>query len=384
MARTGTGRVYQRSAYVDANGQPCKKTDPGATKKTLPTWWIQYGHRGKIHRESSESTKKKDATDLLKKRLGELGGGKFVGQAAERVSFEDLMRMIRDDYAAQRRRATKQLESTIKRLGAVFAGSRAVDITTDRLTAYVAARQTDGYAAGTIRKDMACIRRAYRLAIRAGHLATMPYIPNVRVQDAREGFLTMAEVEKVATAIGSDLGPVVRFAAFTGWRKREVLGLTWARVDFDAGEVRLEASRSKNSEGRVFPFQALPPLVALMEAQRARTREVERRTGRIVTHVFHRDGDPILSMRSAWGSACRKAGIPGAWFHDLRRTAVMHLERAGVPRSVAMKLTGHKTEAVYRRYAIADAASLAEGVGKLAKLHGAATPEPAKVVSLAR
>jgi integrase len=88
-------------------------------------------------------------------------------------------------------------------------------------------------------------------------------------------------------------------------------------------------------------------------------------------------------MRTGWDSACKRAGVPGAWFHDLRRTAVMHLERAGVPRSVATKLTGHKTEAVYRRYAIADAVALAEGVEKLAKLH-AAKPEPAKVVSLAR
>lgn len=36
----------------------------------------------------------------------------------------------------------------------------------------------------------------------------------------------------------------------------------------------------------------------------------------------------------------------------------------------AMKLSGHKTEAVYRRYAIADSVALEEGVAKLAKLHG--------------
>jgi hypothetical protein len=53
-------------------------------------------------------------------------------------------------------------------------------------------------------------------------------------------------------------------------------------------------------------------------------------------------------------------------------TAVRNLERAGVSRSVAMKLTGHKTEAVYRRYAITSAADLAEGVAKLAVLHGVA------------
>ena len=71
-----------------------------------------------------------------------------------------------------------------------------------------------------------------------------------------------------------------------------------------------------------------------------------------------------------------------AIFHDLRRTAVRNLERAGVPRSVAMKLTGHKTEAVYRRYAIADAAALTEGVEKLARLHATAPAEPRKVVPI--
>ncbi len=55
--------------------------------------------------------------------------------------------------------------------------------------------------------------------------------------------------------------------------------------------------------------------------------------------------------------------------HDFRRTAVRNLERAGVPRSVAMKLTGHKTEAVYRRYAVVSQADLAEGVERLGRLH---------------
>ena len=64
--------------------------------------------------------------------------------------------------------------------------------------------------------------------------------------------------------------------------------------------------------------------------------------------------------------ACKRAGVPTRIPHDFRRTAVRNLERAGVPRSVAMKLTGHKTEAVYRRYAIVCEADLTEGLKKLA------------------
>jgi hypothetical protein len=54
--------------------------------------------------------------------------------------------------------------------------------------------------------------------------------------------------------------------------------------------------------------------------------------------------------------------------HDFRRSAVRNLERAGVSRSSAMKMVGHRTQAIYDRYAIADEASLREAGEKLAAL----------------
>ena len=85
--------------------------------------------------------------------------------------------------------------------------------------------------------------------------------------------------------------------------------------------------------------------------------------------MFHRNGRPIKDFYGAWKHACTKAGVPDRIPHDFRRTAVRNLERAGVPRSAAMKLTGHKTESVYRRYAIVSEADLSEGLKKLARLH---------------
>ncbi|MDT8369930.1 MAG: site-specific integrase [Longimicrobiales bacterium] len=227
----------------------------------------------------------------------------------------------------------------------------------------------EGAANATIQKETAALKRAFRLAKQANRLPHIPHVPVPATDNVRTHFLTMADVHAVAGHIGPDLAPVVRFAAMTGWRKGEVLNLQWSEVDFNAGTIRLLPGTTKNNEGRTFPMAALPPLVELMERQRAHTREIERETGEIITHVFHRDGQPIRHMRYNWNRAAKMAGLEGAWFHDLRRTAVKNLEKAGVSRSVAMKLTGHKTESVYRRYAIADEVALTEGVEKLARLH---------------
>jgi integrase len=102
----------------------------------------------------------------------------------------------------------------------------------------------------------------------------------------------------------------------------------------------------------------------------------ERGQARIIACVFHRNGKPIKSLRRAWKTACKDAGRPGLLLHDLRRSAVRNLERAGISRSVAMKLTGHKTEAVYRRYAIVAESDLHDAGTKLAAVLGT-TPDSA-------
>jgi len=81
----------------------------------------------------------------------------------------------------------------------------------------------------------------------------------------------------------------VEFAYLTGWRlKSEVLALQWWQVDFDGGMVRLEPGSTKNADGRVFPFAALPALAGLLRTQADRTRAIERASGSIIPWVFHR------------------------------------------------------------------------------------------------
>ena len=74
---------------------------------------------------------------------------------------------------------------------------------------------------------------------------------------------------------------------------------------------------------------------------------------------------PVAGSAAAWLLACRAAGCPGRRLHDLRRTAVRDLDRAGVSRTVAMKMVGMKTEAIYRRYNIIDEERMREEAEKL-------------------
>lgn len=80
--------------------------------------------------------------------------------------------------------------------------------------------------------------------------------------------------------------------------------------------------------------------------------------------VFHRDGERIMSFRKAWRTACRKAGVSGKLFHDLHCTAVRNMTRAGIPRVIAKRISGHKSDSIFERYDIVDENDLREATRK--------------------
>ncbi len=409
------GTLYQRKEFycktcgVSAGGQrlartadrrACEAASHDVEARVSPIWWVKYSRGGKSYAESSESKRKADAKRLLQRIEGDVVRGKPVTPKIGRLTFEDAAKDLLADYTTNGKRSYVVVERRVrKHVAPFFAGRRMSEITPTEVRAFIGHRQTalsvlvrKAYsvmeADGTervipeerrpasnaeINRELALLKRMFTLALDAEKLLHRPKIPMLQEHNVRTGFFEAEQYRAVLAHLPEPIRPVIQFAYLTGWRiASEVLPLEWRRVDFEAGEVRLDVGRTKNGEGRTFPLTA--DLRALLLAQHAEHLRLKK-AGHIFPFVFFREvaegrggklkPAPIVSFTKAWKSACRAAGCPGRLPHDLRRTAVRNFVRSGVPERVAMQLTGHKTRSVFERYNIVSEGDLHEAVRRL-------------------
>lgn len=181
--------------------------------------------------------------------------------------------------------------------------------------------------------------------------------------NVREHFYTHEEylaMQKVAEEKYPYLVGPIRFAYTIGWRSSAIRNITWSWVDMKEQSIYLPANHSKNKQAL---WVKLPESIFRM----FRTAHKNRRLG--CEYVFHRNGKQIKDFRRAWSRILEAVGIEDGTFHDFRRCAVRNLVRAGVDRSTAMLITGHKTESVFERYNISDESILEEAAAKLDRYH---------------
>jgi integrase len=357
----GFGLIF-RPAYRDrTTGQPRRSA----------AWWIQYSFRGQRYRESAHSTNRSDAVRLLKRRLAEIGRGRLVGPSTERTTFEELAALVVDDYKVNGRRSLRRAEQSLAHLRAHFGLTLVADIHEGRIRAYVRARLEQGAANATINRELAALKRAFRLGEIAQKVVREPHIALLKEPAPRKGFFEREQLDALQPHLAEAVRPVIKVAYVTGWRVRsEILTRRWDHVDFRGGWLRLDPGEAKNGEGRSFAFT--PELRLVLERQRARASAIEKATGKRVEWVFFwPDGTRIKHFRRSWLSACERAGLVAKIPHDFRRTAVRNLARIGVDRKTAMEMVGHKTESIYRRYTITDEAMLRDASARLAVLHEA-------------
>jgi integrase len=250
---------------------------------------------------------------------------------------------------------------------------------------YIEYRQRAGAANATINRELEPLQRAFSLAIENGVLAFAPKFPSLSEDNARQIFFPRVDFLQVVANLrcrkkpDTDLQDFLQWFYYTGMRPKEIKSLSWAVLDREDREkptIRLEAKNAKNRSGRKLILEGE---LRIIIQRRLAARRLD------CPLIFHRRGKPIGDYRKVWKNACQAVGlvggIKGYTPYDLRRTAVRNLIRAGVEESVAMKISGHRTRAVFDRYNITSDDDIQEAMTRVME-YVSALPVENHVVNL--
>lgn len=340
----GDGRVFQRGAQW-----------------VIAYYCVKAGEHVEV-REPGGLTKQK-ALQLLKRRRKQVIASDFGGEAfsgPQRLTVDALLNDLVRAYEVHQKELKKSA-SHMKPLRTFFGGDLAARITSDRLNQYILARRNNQAANSTINRELNILRRAFNLAAKQ----TPPKFPKSQVPEfparldehVREGFAGKTDTDAILAALHNvDVRDYVEWAFWTGMRRGEIGKLTWADFDRETSTLVLPGRSTKTKKPRKL---ALEGTFREIMTRRLSARRLD------CPLIFHRQGKPMGDFRKAWAHACEQAGVSGLLFHDLRRTAVRNMIRAGVDKKVARAISGHQTEAVFERYDITSDDDLKAAVHKI-------------------
>lgn len=178
----------------------------------------------------------------------------------------------------------------------------------------------------------------------------------LKEDNKRDRVLSGEEFDRLLAQLPAYLKDIVSLGYYTGMRRGEILKLTWKKVNMQEGYLDLEPEDTKNSEPRRIYFNDV-------------LWEIFRRAGKVRSlkhdYVFTYRGKPIKEFRGGFKKALERAGIEDFHPHDLRHTFNTNMRKAGVDQTVIMKLTGHKTLAMFTRYNTVDQADAVNAMKRL-------------------
>ncbi len=323
----------------------------GSIYKRGSIFWIKYYSNRKAHCESSGSSKKMVAQELLKKREGEIQRGKLPGVVFDRIDFGELVQDFLWDRQINNQ-GTTEAQKRIDHLEGFFGGMKITQITDAHIRGYIEHRKVEGAKNATINRELSALKRIFHLGAKKRppkvDMSQVPVIKMLTENNTRKGFFEYAEYMALKNALPEYLRSFCTFAYKTGWRKEEISSLTWNQVDLRQGIVRLEPGTTKNGRGRTVYLDK--ELIRAFEGLQERRKHA----GKVIPYVFlnRKGNERIRDFRKTWLKACKEAGIGNKIFHDFRRTAVRNMVRSGISEHTAMKISGHRSRSVFDRYDI--------------------------------
>jgi integrase len=356
------------------------------------TLWIKFSERGIPRRENSHSSDRRVAEKLLQRRLAEVTTVTYIPR--ENIRVDELIGDLLEEHKVNGRKSTSDVEARWRlHLLPFFTRRRATDVTTDLVRRHISLRLQEGAENATINRELSLLKRAFNLARECTppKVRIVPYIPMLKESNVRRGFLEWEQRDRLAsecTQVGLWMRALFEVGFTYGWRYAELAALHVRQVNLLTGSIRLDPGTTKNDDGREV-VMTKPVRELLMQCVHGKGPD---------DYVFTRDdGRPVRDFRGTWSKVCCAAGLGelvcpeceqaitaeghcnacsrkwkrsdlkyvGLIFHDLRRTAVRNMVRAGVPERVAMTVSGHKTRSVFDRYHIVSRSDIAEAARKV-------------------
>jgi integrase len=311
------------------------------------------------------------AEALLQRRLGEAGLGIKPQQDVKNVKYEGIRDSLIAEYRNRGRSSVFRHKDGTEYIGGMnhldefFRGKRVIDISSDTIRAYIEKRRSAGAADATIRRNLVLLHSMMNHARKENklRLADVPHFPMPPDSKPRKGFVTPDVFEQLRAALPKHLHLLITFLYYTGCRLGAATLITWDMVSKDCKEIELPGEITKNGEPLTLPLvgKGLDEVSSMLKK------------------MFRTEG-PVFdttNLRREWAEACHNLGLGvkdgwryrGLTIHDLRRSAVRNLIRAGVREDVAMSISGHKTRAVFSRYNITDTTDIREALVKVGQYH---------------
>jgi len=369
----GLGTIYRRTV-----------TETDGTLRKIPTWQVQFSVNGLQYRESTHTDGYNEAQRYLKRRITEITTGKFHGTKVDRTMMSELLKDVIADYELKDRHSINKMARPLieNRLVPYFGKIRATNVKVPNITAYMRHRKGEKAAVASVNRELALLRRAFKLGAGNGKIGAA-HVPDFKgliqkEKNARQGFWQHGEYEAFRDALSVDERAMFIFGYWTGCRFGEIAQLEWSQVHLVGRAVRLRDDQTKSGESRIIPLGGpggdLYEMLADQQKRHATlcpdSPWVFFRQGSVnPKRKSARRGHQVVDIRKAWHKAAKETGITRL-FHDLRRTGVRNLVRAGVPEKVAMLISGHKTRSVFERYDIVNEADLHDAADKLARYLG--------------
>ncbi len=340
-----------------------------------PNYYVR--HAGET--TCTKMSKLADAKAKVKKMAGEDAGVRRRAVAVN-VSVGALLDLVLKDYKEGGQKTLADARGKIENgLRPYFGEKIAATVNSDDIDRWVEWRRGLGVRkkaiqVSSINRELSLLRRAYQLGYERNPqlVDRIPLIKKFGESNTRKGFISPEQYHALLAELPEHLQGITCVAYHVANRKGELFRLEWADVELDGDPpvFTLWPGETKNDDGRTLPILSGEMLDTLRALKATRDEKWPK-----AKHVFlNAEGKPLANhmMRKEWDDACTRAKVPDLLFHDLRRSAVRNLRRAGVTQKVARDFSGHKTDAVFDRYNITDFQDLKDAATRLSKF---LTPE---------